>query len=118
MHQATWDMMRELGREIRAIYPLITTPVPEHKVAYAGLDVDVIGMKMPDVHAALRRNPAGGYALLAVNSRPWPVQASFSLPFAGPASQIRRQFGPKLLLSKMAHSATPSGRSDAGFADG
>lgn len=100
MHQATWDMMKELGREIRAIYPLITTPVPEHKVAYAGLDVDVIGMKMPDVHAALRRNPAGGYALLAVNGRPWPVQASFSLPFVRPSGRIRSQFGPETFAVK------------------
>lgn len=100
VHQMTWDMMRQLGREIRAIYPIITAAVPEHQVAYTGLEVDVIGQKMPDVHAALRRNPAGGFALLAVNSQPWPVQAVFATPFAAKDKPVRRQFGPETFTLK------------------
>lgn len=92
MIQSTWDMMAQLGREIQALYPFLINPVPEHTVVYRDLDVDIINNKMPDVHAALRQNADGDYALLALNSQPWPVNATFTLPFADTSQPVKRKF--------------------------
>ncbi len=95
IHQATWDTMRQLGREFRDLNPILAAPVPDQRIAYEPGGFDPDQDILPDVQVSLRRNPAGGYVLLAANAQPWPVTARYALAIPGLAGPARRMFGPE-----------------------
>ncbi len=92
-HQVMWDMMKTIGSELRALNPALTTPLPAQRITYAPAGFDPGREIMPDVQALLRRNPSGGYVLLAANSQPWPVTAVFTVHLPGLHSPVKRMFG-------------------------
>ena len=93
-HQVTWDMVTQVGREIRQIYPMLTAKDVPHNVTYKDAQFVPEKNQLPDVHAVLLANPAGGYALIAANAQPWPVKASFTIAGKGLrlSSTVKRKF--------------------------
>ena len=89
-HGDTYAAFRELGRQMKLLGPIALTPDIEQAIQYEPGVFDPENMRFPDVQVALRRNPAGGYVLLAANSREYPVAVEYSIPaLAGPAQAAR-----------------------------
>lgn len=79
--QVNWDTLRELARRMKLLGPICLEPAVLQEVAYADGPYDFDARQMPDVQVSLKRNPAGGFVLLAasVANRPVAVQYELSL---------------------------------------
>lgn len=91
-HQASVDAHRELGRQIRELAPSITAPALPQEIAYTPAAFDPENEKFPDVQVVLLRRPAGGLTLLAANSRPYPVDATFKIAGVDVRQPVSRLF--------------------------
>ncbi len=91
-HGETYAAFRELGRRMKQLGPIALTPDNEQDIKYEPGVFDPENMRFPDVQVALRRNPAGGYVLLAANSREYPVTVEYSIPALAGTAQAGRLF--------------------------
>ncbi len=94
-HQDTWDVLRQLAVEMQTLAPIALMPDVPQAVSYHPdpAQYDYNRGVFPDVQAALMFNPAGGYILLAANSRWYPVDAEFKLPLPAECGSVGRLFG-------------------------
>lgn len=77
--KAGWDTLSQLGREMKALAPAILAPEVPQKITYDPNGLDPDNWKLPDVQATLFRHPVGRYILVVANSRPWPVDTTFTV---------------------------------------
>ena len=94
IHQATWDGMAALGREIKEMTPwLVTLPVPVELDYQAGSNrVAASDIAAREVHVTVRHVAGQGYLLLAANSALHPVDVAMTLPWPGLEKQVRQLF--------------------------
>ncbi len=78
-HQSQFDAYVRLGKEMKALSPVILAPRQAQKIAYLPGGIDFDRDIIPDVHACLMRNPRGGHVLLATNCRNYPVKTTFEI---------------------------------------
>ncbi|MGI6087287.1 MAG: sugar-binding protein [Kiritimatiellia bacterium] len=79
IHQGSFDTFVALGAEMQKLGPAIIAPDVPQQITYTPQPFDPASSTYPDVQVALRRQPDGKYILLAANSRPYPVEASYKL---------------------------------------
>lgn len=94
-HQASYEIFAELGQEMERLGPAIVAPDVPQRIIYTPQEFDPLINSYPAVQAALHRDPAGGYVLLAANSLPFPADATYRLPGLQDGEEIRRLFGPE-----------------------
>ncbi len=71
--QANWDTLRELARRMQRLGPVCLEPDLPGDLTYSGGPYDFEANRLPDVHVALKRDPQGGFVLLAANAIARPV---------------------------------------------
>ncbi len=99
-HQATIEVMTELGQEMKVLGPMIIMPSLTYELKYTQRELRPEANSFPDVQAALFSNPAGGFVLLAANSRPFPVDFSCGLDNLPEGNAIRQFFSDNRLSVK------------------
>ncbi len=90
--QANWDTLRELARRLRRLSPACLEPDLPQTVNYSGGPYDFDARRMPDVHVALKRDPDGGFILLAANVADYPVAVRYDSPLFERAEAIQELF--------------------------
>lgn len=89
------DTFAKLSRQMGVLGPIALTPEIPQDITYSTGAFDPRKNdpdQFPHVQVALRRNPAGGYVLLAANTRPFPVEVACRIPLLGSAGAVRRLF--------------------------
>ena len=92
MHQATLDVLSRLARQMKTLAPIVCTPEVPVTVTYTPGKFDPEHGQFPDVQVALKANPAGGYVLLAANSKYYPVDTQFRVSLLGHSGTVMRLF--------------------------
>ncbi len=90
--QAMADTIKQLAAEMKTLGPVCLTPDVEQDTMYTPGALDPINQTFMEVHAALRRNPAGGYVLLCANTVDYPVTATFTLSLLGETGAVQHVF--------------------------
>ncbi|MBI3948349.1 MAG: hypothetical protein HY321_20710 [Armatimonadetes bacterium] len=91
-HSQSWEALSDLARQMNALAPVVLTPKVPQEITYTPGSCDAANMKFTDVQAALFQDPAGGYLLLAANSRYYPVDVTYALPGLGRKGTVKRLF--------------------------
>ena len=91
-HQQPVETFRVLGEQMRVLGPIAVTDEIEQAISYKPNEFLPEKRKFPEVHVALRRNPKGGYVLLAANSRCYPVDVTYRISILGRADKVGRLF--------------------------
>ena len=91
-HQGTHDTFRKLGAEMKRLGPACVTPEVEQDVVYSPVVWDPRNGHYPDVQVSLKREPAGGYLLLAANWKPYPVEMRVEMPSLGGLKKVPHAF--------------------------
>jgi hypothetical protein len=91
--QPVFDELKILAREMQTLGPICLTPDVAQQAEYSPGELDPRNDKFTDVQVALKRNPAGGYVLLAANTAPYPVDTTFTVSLLGESGAIKRLFG-------------------------
>lgn len=104
--QVMMDTFRELGEQMKVLGPIcLSRPgqtikyksaviinessEPEHEQVFFRPEKE----QFPDIQVCLKKNPAGGYVLLAANSRSYPVNASYKIKgLSGKAGRLFDDF--------------------------
>ncbi|MFM8470074.1 MAG: hypothetical protein ACKODH_08900 [Limisphaerales bacterium] len=92
MHQKSVDALEALGKEMKTLGSIALTPEIAQTLDYSPASFDPARDEFPDVQVSLRRRPSGGFVLLAANTRPYPVDATFHLPMLSDGSKITHLF--------------------------
>ena len=92
IHQTALDTLGMLTKELAVLGPIAVTPDVAQTVHYSPDPFDPEKDKYPDVQVSLRRNPAGGYVLLAANTRAFPVEVKVHLSNLGPSGAVKNLF--------------------------
>jgi len=79
IHQSTADTFTRLGAEMKVLGPACAAPEVSQNIHYAPIAFDPSNNSFPDVQVGLKRNPRGGYILLAANYRPYPVEVTYRM---------------------------------------
>ncbi len=97
IHQATWDGLAALGREIREMTPwLVTLPVPmQLEYRAGGRSVPASDPGARDLHVSVKYVAGRGYLVLAANSALYPVDMEMTLPWPGLAGEAQQLFSGK-----------------------
>ena len=90
--QQTRDTHAALCRQMERIGPIAVTPDIPQVVNYDPGTFDPDNDQFPDVQVSLRHNPAGGYVLLAANSRYYPVDVTYQISLLQDGGQVQRLF--------------------------
>ncbi len=89
MHQQSLETLEALGEQMELLGPIAITPEIEQTIDYSPVRFDPVNNSFPDVQVALKRLPSGkGLALLAANTRPFPVDAAFHVSTLGSAGKV------------------------------
>ena len=91
-HQATYDTFARLNKEMKTLGAACVAPDLEQHVKCTPVAFDPANNVFPDVQVSLKRNPAGGYIMLAANWRGYPVEVSYKLSILGKSGKIRQCF--------------------------
>ncbi len=75
-HELSWKTVSALANEVKAMEPALLAPEIAQSVVYDPATEPV----KADVQILLRRDPRGGYLLLAANGQPYPVDAQIEIP--------------------------------------
>jgi len=92
LSQALHDSLRELAGQMKILGPACMAPAVAQDVAYLPGETDPIRNVFTDVQACLKRNPGGGYLLLAANTAAYPVYTSFVVDGVKTGTKIKRLF--------------------------
>lgn len=91
-HHLTWEALRHLGKEMKVLGPIAVTPDIPQTISYSPVSFDPEKDLFPDVQVSLRANPAGGYVLLAANTRYHPVEVTYTISGLGKKGKVARLF--------------------------
>lgn len=86
-HQSTYNTFVRLGREMKILGPACAARDIPQTIRYSPAAFEPLKGKYPDVQVSLKKNPAGGYILLAANWRPYPVDVTVTLPWSDPSDK-------------------------------
>lgn len=92
VHQSTYDTFVRLGREMKILGPACAAPDVPQTIRYTPVAFEPLKNIYPDVQVALKKNPAGGYILLAANWKPYPVDVKFTVSCLGDPGTVRLLF--------------------------
>jgi len=93
--RVTVEGFRRLARQMDLLGPIAMTPAVPQEIQYEPgkfLPQANNPATYPDVQVSLRRNPAGGYVLLAANTRYHPVDVTCGISLLGKDGAVRRLF--------------------------
>jgi len=91
-HQQTFDAFKQLGEEMKVLGPACAAGRVPQEIDYSPVGFDPINNIYPDVQVALKRNPKGGYILLAANYKPYPVDVSYTVSLLGEKGRVKELF--------------------------
>jgi hypothetical protein len=91
-YQGSHDGFRKLGVEMKRLAPACATPEVEQQTAYSPVVWDPRNGYYPDVQVSLKREPSGGYLLLAANWKPYPVEIRVEMPALGALKKLPHAF--------------------------
>ena len=94
-HQWSYDALSKAAAHLRKLSPVLVTRDLRQEISYSPGVFDPAQKQLPDVQVSLRRNPTGGYVLLAANMRPYPVDATHTIAGSGKAGTVSRMFDSK-----------------------
>jgi hypothetical protein len=86
------ETLRTLAPQMNILGPIAVTPDVPQRIVYDPGQFDPETDQFADVQVSLRRNPAGGYVLLAANSRYYPVDVTYRVSLLGDSGTVRRLF--------------------------
>lgn len=92
VHQKAADTLGALAKQLAVLAPIAVTPDIAQTIRYCPEPFDPAQDKFPDVQVSLRRNPAGGYVLLAANTRVFPVEIKVHLSLLGKSGAVTNLF--------------------------
>lgn len=92
LHPSSWKEFCSLAREVSQLAPALLTGELEQKIDYVPGGADIVGGTCPEVQALLLRNPAGGYTLIAANSRRYPVDVTYTVSGLGKGGNVQQRF--------------------------
>ena len=84
----SWNVIAEMGKQFKVLGPACVSPKVKQQICYkskssSGKITEVTcnpaEQKFVDIQLALKRNPSGGYILMAANSRYYPVTAEINI---------------------------------------
>lgn len=90
--QLMLDTLADLAQQAKMLAPALLSGESHSVVRYAPVELDIEKEQFPDVQAALFKNPAGGYILLAANSAYHPVDVKFIVPGLHAKAGVKRMF--------------------------
>jgi len=90
--QKSMDMHTALSKQIKVLGPVAVTPDIPQTITYNPGEFDPGHDKFPDVQVSLRRNPKGGYVLLAANSRYYPVDVTYRISLLRDGTTVKQMF--------------------------
>ncbi len=93
-HQTSADTLAALGKQMAVLAPIALTPDIAQTIRYTPVPFEPEQDKFPDVQVSLRRNPAGGYVLLAANTRAFPVEVKYRISILGKTNAVTKLFNP------------------------
>jgi hypothetical protein len=93
--QQTRDTHTALCRQMKLIGPIAVTPDIPQNIEYRPGAFRPDEDQFPDVQVSLRHNPAGGYVLLAANSRYYPVDVAYRVSLLQDDVKVKRLFDSK-----------------------
>ena len=88
--QQTRETHAALCQQMERIGPIAVTPDIPQVVNYDPGTFDPDNDQFPDVQVSLRHNPAGGYVLLAANSRYYQVDVTYRISLLQDGGQVQR----------------------------
>jgi len=94
-HVSSWEALHNVIEQMKLLGPIALTQDIPQEIKYDGKAFNPMSedpATYPDVQVSLRSNPAGGYVLLAANSRPYPVEATYELSCLPNEGQVGRLF--------------------------
>ena len=91
-HQQTFEAFKQLGQEMKVLGPACAAGAVPQEIEYSPVGFDPINNIYPDVQVALKRDPKGGYILLAANYKPYPVGVSYALSLLGKSGRVKVLF--------------------------
>ena len=83
---------KALARQMVVLGPVAVTPDLPQIVSYSPGEFDPENDRFPDVQVSVRRNPSGGYVLLAANTRYCPVDVTYRLSVLDETGTVIRLF--------------------------
>jgi len=92
-HRMVWDALAQVARQLRLLGPAIVSPEIPQQISYGGGRCEPAKGVFPDVQVRMFARPEGGTVLLAANSQPYSVEATFTLSCLPPDGQVKRLFG-------------------------
>lgn len=88
---STMATYKKLADQLKIIGPACLAPKVPQKIIYSTGECDPAKDKYVDVQFALKKNPDGGYVLMAANARWYPVDVEVKLKIEG-LGKVRRLF--------------------------
>ncbi len=92
LHQGSWDTLAGVAKQLQVLGPIAVTPDIPQDITYDPGKFDAATDEYPHVQVCLRHNPAGGCVLLAANSRPYPVDVSYTLSCLPDGAEVGQLF--------------------------
>jgi hypothetical protein len=94
-HEDLWNGLLDLKEELDTLTPSVLTPDLDQTITYSSGLFDPDKDQYPDVQVSLFKAPAGAdfdYVLLAVNTRNYAVNTTFSISLLGSSGTVSRLF--------------------------
>jgi len=88
----TFEALSKMAKQLRELGPILVAPDIPQTIDYQPVAFSPEKGIFPDVQVSLRKNPNGGYVLLAANSRDYPVDVVYKLSCLGRTGVIKRLF--------------------------
>ena len=91
----TMGVFAELSKQMEVLGPVATSPAIPQEIEYnpgAFNPLKNTPENYPCIQVSLKRNPAGGYVLLAANTRSYPVEATYRVSLLGERGTVGRLF--------------------------
>lgn len=100
MHVSTWEALEDIIEQMDTLGPTVLNDEVPQTISYGSGEYKfnfmnnnpVTNDDFPDVQVALKKNPSGGYVLLAANSRSYSVDVSYTLDCLTGISTVGRLF--------------------------
>jgi len=91
-NQATYETFKRLGEEMKILGPACAEADVPQDLEYRPVAFDPLNNVFPDVQVCLKKNPSGGYILLAANQKPYPVEVSYQVSLLAKRRRVKHLF--------------------------
>jgi len=90
--QTNYNALKKLGAQMKKLGPICLEPDIAQNVKYTPGELNPEKDKYTDIQVSLKRNPEGGYVLLAANSRCYPVDVTYRISLLEKSGMVNTLF--------------------------